>query len=255
MACSNITKIQQAAKLGLGALYFAFSDPEAARKHVDAYYKVMEESSIPVGYSVNPNVVLNLGFHVHENEATALKRGMDGVQFFAYSLLHYAYFGAHRPGVTNVYQEFEKNRDRLGLGRNAVIADNRDLAVVKPTSAEVELEKKVPFLVPGALQSLRGAVGSVEQVRNYLKAYEAVGVDEVMFNAQHGRTRHEDIMESLELFGREIMPELRDRDEKRMKEKNLLVGRINEKALARREVAKAMADHIIEPTRGALDLS
>ena len=252
MACSNITKIEQAAKMGVGALHFAFANPESARKLVGAYYEAMENESVPVGYSVNPNVVVNVGYHMHKSEQTALERGMDGVQFFAYSLLHFAYFGEHRPGVTDVYAEFERNRGSLGLGRGSVKASGRDLSIVKSTPAEEELERSVPFLQPGALQALRGAVGSVDQVRNYLRAYEAVGVDEVMFNAQHGKTKHEDIMESLELFGREIMPEIRDRDEKNAAQKAALTARISEKALARREKVVESPDHLVEATRGPI---
>jgi alkanesulfonate monooxygenase SsuD/methylene tetrahydromethanopterin reductase-like flavin-dependent oxidoreductase (luciferase family) len=251
IACSNIAKIQQAARLGVGVLYFAFADPESAREHVQAYYDTMENEAVPVGYAVNPNIVVNVGFHTHRDEQTALDRGMDGVQFFAYSLLHYAYFGEHRPGVTDVYAEFERHRDALGLGRGAK-ADGRDLSVVKSTPAELELERKIPFLVPGALQSLRGAVGSLDQVRNYLRAYEDVGVDQVMFNAQHGRTKHEDIMESLELFGREILPEIRERDEKGAAAKAARVARISEKALARRKAVAKSKDHVVPPTRGPM---
>ncbi len=96
------------------------------------------------------------------------------------------------------------------------------------------------------------AVGSVDQVRNYLKAYEDVGVDEVMFNAQHGRTRHEDIMESIELFGREVLPEIRDRDERMKARKAERIAKIADKALARREAVRRSGEHIIPSTRGPM---
>ena len=40
-----------------------------------------------------------------------------------------------------------------------------------------------------------------------LSRYEAAGVDQVIFLAQAGRTKHEHICESLELFARDVMPE------------------------------------------------
>lgn len=252
MACSNVGKIEHAARLGVGVLFFAFSDPESARQHVEAYYRTMEAEAVPVGAAVNPQIVVNVGFHTHRSEQVALDRGMDGVQFFAYSLLHYAYFGEHKPGVTDVYAEFEKNRASLGLGRGAAKAEGRNLAIVKSTPEEEALERAIPFLVPGALQSLRGAVGSVDQVRNYLRAYEDVGVDEVMFNAQHGKTKHEHIMESLELFGKEVLPEIRERDERAKPQKAARVARIAEKALARRAAIAPSRDHVIASTRGPM---
>ena len=50
-------------------------------------------------------------------------------------------------------------------------------------------------------------------MREYLRRYEEAGVDQVIFTAQAGKNRHEHIMESLELFGREVLPEFNGRDE------------------------------------------
>jgi hypothetical protein len=59
---------------------------------------------------------------------------------------------------------------------------------------------------------LRGCIGTPDQAREYLRRYEEAGVDQVIFILQAGRNRHEDIMESLELFGREVLPEFAERD-------------------------------------------
>ena len=40
----------------------------------------------------------------------------------------------------------------------------------------------------------------------------------MIFCFQAGKNRHEHIMEALELFGREVLPEFKDRDEKRRRE-------------------------------------
>ena len=45
-----------------------------------------------------------------------------------------------------------------------------------------------------------------------MKAYEEVGVDQVIFVLQAGNNTHEHIMESLELFGTEVRPEFAERD-------------------------------------------
>ena len=57
-------------------------------------------------------------------------------------------------------------------------------------------------------------IGTPDQVREYLRRYEEAGVDQVIFVLQAGRNRHEHIMESIELFGREVLPEFIERDEK-----------------------------------------
>ena len=62
------------------------------------------------------------------------------------------------------------------------------------------------------LDSLRGAIGTPDQIRAFLRAYEAAGVDQVIFISQAGKNKHEDICESLELFAREVMPEFKERE-------------------------------------------
>ena len=66
---------------------------------------------------------------------------------------------------------------------------------------------------------LRGAVGTPDQLREYLRRYEDCGVDQVIFCFQAGKNRHEHIMEALELFGREVLPEFKDRDEELTRKK------------------------------------
>ncbi len=50
------------------------------------------------------------------------------------------------------------------------------------------------------------------EVREYLRRYEEAGVDQVIFVMQAGRNQHEHIMESIELFGREVLPEFAERE-------------------------------------------
>ena len=55
---------------------------------------------MPVGFDVNPNVAVVLPMMLHDDEATAIERGIDGAHFFGYSLAHYYGMGHHRPGRT-----------------------------------------------------------------------------------------------------------------------------------------------------------
>ena len=51
------------------------------------------------------------------------------------------------------------------------------------------------------------------QLREFLRRYEEAGVDQLIFVMQAGHNRHEHIMESIELFGTEVLPEFIERDE------------------------------------------
>ncbi len=229
VACSRRETIHLAAQKGLGALSFSFVEPAAARAFVDDYYATLQsEECVPAGFSVNPQVAVVTPFMLHPDEATAIERGLDGAHFFGYSLGHYYVYGRHRPGVTSVWDEFQARRSEFGFDR-AIAAQEG-----------VELAAK---LMEQALGSLRGAIGTPDQVRRFLRGYEEAGVDQVIFISQSGRNRHEHICESLELFAREVMPEFREREEAAAASKAERLGPAVAAALERRQPARAAPDY------------
>src|SRR5207247_8024224 len=167
VACSRRDTILLAARKGLGALSFSFIEPEEARQWVDEYYQLIQsEECVPAGYAANPNVAVVVRFMCHQDEETATDRGIDGAHFFGFSLAHYYVFGAHQPGQTNVWQEFERDRGQRGYARELVHATDAPLGV---------------RLLQESIGSLRGAIGTPQQIRELLERYEAAGVDEVIF--------------------------------------------------------------------------
>lgn len=52
--------------------------------------------------------------------------------------------------------------------------------------------------------------------------------------SQAGKILHELLMSSIDLFGREVMPEVKERDRKRARQKSEQVERLNEKLLKRK---------------------
>jgi alkanesulfonate monooxygenase SsuD/methylene tetrahydromethanopterin reductase-like flavin-dependent oxidoreductase (luciferase family) len=202
VACSRRDTIHLAAQHGIGALAFAFVDPEEARYWADDYYSTLAKDGVPIGDAVNPNLACVTTFMCHENEEEALRRGIEGANFFGYSLAHYYVFGRHQPARTSVWDEFQARRAEQGYDPEAVLlaAQNEDRLGAK--------------VVEQGVGGLRGAVGTPDQIREYLLRYEECGVDQVIFCFQAGKNRHEHIMESLELFGREVLPEFMERADK-----------------------------------------
>src|SRR5215468_3579931 len=78
VACSNRETIKLAAKLGIGALTFAFVDPAEAKHWVDDYYEIFKTECTPIGHAVNANVAMVTGFSCHRDEDEAIRRGLDG---------------------------------------------------------------------------------------------------------------------------------------------------------------------------------
>jgi len=98
VACSRRETIHLAAKHGIGALAFAFFDPEEARHWVEDYYSTLADKGVPLGDAVNANLACVTSFFCDPDEDEAVRRGAEGVNFIGYSLGHYYVFGRHKPG-------------------------------------------------------------------------------------------------------------------------------------------------------------
>ena len=235
VACSRRESILTAARKGIGALSFSFIEPEEAKSWVDDYYRIIaSEECVAAGFTVNPNLAVVVPFMCHENEQTAIERGIDGAHFFGYSLAHYYVFGKHEPGRTNVWEEFGQNRNTYGFARDIIRAGDSPLGV---------------RLLQEGIGSLRGAVGTPQQISDLVGRYERAGVDAVIFVGQAGRNRHEHICESIELFAREVMPRFAENEETREKAKRERLAEVCEKALKRRSPARqASPGYVITAT-------
>jgi len=227
VACSRRETIHLAAEKGLGALSFAFINPDEARHWVLDYYKTLE-TAVPVAYAVNPNIAITTTFMCCKDEQEAIDKGIDGAHFFGYSLGHYYVYGDHIPGRSDVWQEFQERRESFGFSRKIVRAGEP-----VPLGAKI-LEQ--------GLGALRGAVGTPAQITEFLAGFEQAGIDQVILVSQAGRNRHEDICESLTLFAKEVMPRFKDREPAREREKAQRLAPVVERALSRREAPERAFD-------------
>jgi alkanesulfonate monooxygenase SsuD/methylene tetrahydromethanopterin reductase-like flavin-dependent oxidoreductase (luciferase family) len=220
VACSRRDTILLAARHGIGALSFAFIDPEEARTWIADYERVLADECVPVGHTVNPSIACVTPMMCADDEEEAIARGLEGGNFFGYSLGHYYIFGDHKPAETDVWAEFVEKRDEKGYSPEAAVAAQQEVLGAK--------------IAGGDNEGLRGAVGTPAQLRDYLRRFEQAGVDQLIFVMQAGNNRHDHIMESLELFGREVLPEFKERDEAQRRAKEERLAPVVEAALARR---------------------
>jgi alkanesulfonate monooxygenase SsuD/methylene tetrahydromethanopterin reductase-like flavin-dependent oxidoreductase (luciferase family) len=206
MACTQPRTVELAAKLGMGALVFAFNGPDDAKSTVDLYYSTLKESCVPIGHAVNPNIAMVSGFSCHPSEDEAVERGLDGFRFFGYCLQHYYVFGEHTPGRTQLWKRYEEIRNDL---------PNR-----------------------GA----RSGLGTPAQLREYLRGFSDAKVDQIILIQQGGRNRHEHICEALTLFADEVMPEFKEREDLREKQKLEELAPYIEKAFERKARMRPLGD-------------
>ena len=99
-----------------------------------------------------------------------------------------------------MWEEFTHKRAERGYSPDVAIAMRQ-----RRLSARLDNDQ-------GDQQGLRGAVGTPDQLREYFRRFENAGVDQMIFVMQAGKNRHDHIMESIELFGKEVLPEFAERD-------------------------------------------
>ena len=220
VACSRRDTILLAAEKGIGALSFAFIDPDDARHWVGDYEATLAERCVPVGKAVNANIACVTPMMCHPSEEEALRRGLEGANFFGYSLGHFYVFSDHEPGTTDVWAQYQERRAEHGYSPDVEVAVEQERLGAKVAS-------------PEGASFLRGCTGTPDQLREYLRRFEEAGVDQVIFVLQAGKNRHEHICESLELFGREVLPEFKERDDAAVKAKADRLAPVVEAAMAR----------------------
>jgi alkanesulfonate monooxygenase SsuD/methylene tetrahydromethanopterin reductase-like flavin-dependent oxidoreductase (luciferase family) len=179
VACSQRDTIEYCGRRGMGALGFQFVSADEARAWVSAYYNAYTKRLEKLAdYATNPNIAVVCGFMCCPTDEEAHAKA-DGWTFFAFAL---RYYGTHVPGAEgtaeNLWEEYQSFR------------------------RTPQFEK----------MHAGGLIGSPETIRAKLRKFEGSHVDQVILLNQAGRNTHEDICASLELFGRDVMPEFVERD-------------------------------------------
>ena len=225
VACSRRETILLAAQKGIGALSFSFVEPEQAKEWVDEYHAILaSEECVPGGFAVNPQRRRRAAVHAAPRRGRRRSSAASTARTSSASRSRTTTCSAqHRPGGTNVWKEFEANRADVGSPARSS----------PPTTAPLGVK-----LLQEGLGSLRGAIGTPEQVTDLIERYERAGVDQVIFVSQAGRNRHEHICESLELFGREVLPQFAEGARGTRGGQAGRLAEACERALARREPAR-----------------
>ena len=162
----------------MGALGFQFVSADAAKAWVSAYYNsYVNKLDKLADYTTNPNIAVVSGFMCAETDEEA-QRKADGWTFFQFALRFYSTHGTIDPGSVSLWDEYTKWR-------------------------------KTP---KGQQPQNTGLIGSPDTLRRKLKKFEDSNVDQVILLNQAGNNKHADIVDSLELFAREVMPEFHARE-------------------------------------------
>ena len=177
VACSQMETIRVAGRRGLGALGFSFVSPESARAWCHAYYnEYLNNQELLCDYQTNPNLAVVSPFMCCETDEEAQEK-MDGWSFFQFALILYNKEGPFEPGTVNLWERYLEWKE-TGEGQK--------------------------------LQANSGLVGSPDTIRERLRQFQEVHIDQVILLNQAGKNEHQDICDSLKLFANEVMPEFHE---------------------------------------------
>jgi alkanesulfonate monooxygenase SsuD/methylene tetrahydromethanopterin reductase-like flavin-dependent oxidoreductase (luciferase family) len=196
VAASRTETAMVGARLGMGALGVGFESPREAEERVTRYYELIRNIRRPIGVAINPALAVGANLMMGRTNEEAMRRGLRGAQYFGFAL---------------AFTNGEVHHGRDHLHREFVRRFGPEGAEQPPSSepeAEPEDETQRTLLRAGG----RGMfIGSPEFVRHNLRRYEDAHIDIMNCTLQFGPRRHEDIMESLELFATQVMPEFKER--------------------------------------------
>ena len=186
---------EDVAARGLGQLMLALGGPDVVAAEVAAYWDTLRGGHVkPVGRGINPAVfTFTIGLLAPTDEI-AEQRAREGVEFFGFGLTGgaMARVGDPEHHLWDAFADFKAGR--------------RDIRTLAGTP-EPLLQVGAMFAdIPGTMMS------GPEKAREFTRAIEATHADGLLLNQQFGDTKHEHLMESLEIWATQVIPEFRERE-------------------------------------------
>jgi alkanesulfonate monooxygenase SsuD/methylene tetrahydromethanopterin reductase-like flavin-dependent oxidoreductase (luciferase family) len=176
MACTQPASFDLAADWGIGALCFGVGAPGNALGSLRRYKDRIRAPGNPIGHFVNNAVA----------PATVMYCGEDPTESF------------EKGGAAALW--FASNAERLFSPWATTEAKGYEYYT---RIAREHRERDISLMLK------YGCVGTPDAVASGVAAYEEAGFDQLIFLVQAGRIPHKDIMRSLDLFGREVLPRFR----------------------------------------------
>jgi alkanesulfonate monooxygenase SsuD/methylene tetrahydromethanopterin reductase-like flavin-dependent oxidoreductase (luciferase family) len=183
MACTQPDSFKIAGSKGLGALSFGFVAPGVLEATLSVYRDAIGKAE-PVGAFVNNQFAATTFACVAPTDDEAVENGRPAAEFFQDSLGVLFVPWAKKKDVPPSYQYYTS------------------LAAM----AEERLKNRTGNEFQEQFESGAVVIGSVERARKAVDKYAAAGVDQLILMVQAGRISHESCMQTIKLFGEEIIP-------------------------------------------------
>ncbi|MCH9016612.1 MAG: LLM class flavin-dependent oxidoreductase [Chloroflexi bacterium] len=191
-ACSSENTTRTAAELGLGALVGSEGGPDKVGEVLQLYQQALKAAS-PSGVSPNSqNALMTAGF-CHEDPKEIEGRGTELIGWYTDQQRERArlvWQGVDPATVPPDYQGYYERDMRLAAGPHPG----------DPTASEV-VKRGTSF-----------CVGTPDQCIKFFESYEAMGVEQIFLLSAIGPARHEEVMNTLTMFGKHVIPHFRAKE-------------------------------------------
>lgn len=214
LACTQTESFRLAAQKGIGVLSSASYAVDILAEHVKVYRDAIKDAD-PVGAFVNNFWGNNVHAFCGKDDQAAKELAAESMKTF---------FGPDKPyiqGRINAYEELLEAwggvPDDLNADFSRWLRQSDDAHKQQAAEAGLSLDSG-PGAARAAIAQLdanvlsdRGVIiaGNPESCIKTVKMYEDIGVDQVMMIMQTETINHENVMESMELFGKEVIPAFR----------------------------------------------
>ncbi|MGH9273584.1 MAG: LLM class flavin-dependent oxidoreductase [Acidimicrobiales bacterium] len=181
MACTQPSSFELAADFGVGALAFGLGLPGDLSEAVRVYKAGIQHPGRRAGAFVNDNIAAAGMMFCAEDEDRA--RSMGGAAQLWYAANAAALFAPWAAREVDGYEYYHQLAKDPSLFEAAALQER---------------------LADGL-----SLVGTPEKVLQGVRRYEELGIDQLICIVQVGRVSHDDICDSLRLFGKEVLPQVR----------------------------------------------
>ena len=186
LGCSQEETFRKAGELGLGCLAMSGGGPDRLTQHITTYRDGIRNAQ-PVGKLVHDKVSISTLAICAETRQKAQERGAEIIDWYR-----------HQQSLRDVrvWQE----QDPTNVPADYQWHYQRSTATDSPKRDEISSLEQI--------KQGRYCIGDPDDCLRYLEQYTPTGVDEIMPLFQIGPMAHEEVMETLRLFGKHVIPNL-----------------------------------------------
>ena len=198
MACTQEDTFRLAGQLGLGCLVNTLGGTDKTRGLVNTYFKAIENPN-PVGHFINKQVVASTIGFCDENGGKAREKGSAVASWYlnqSRQRFTLEWAGVDPNAVPDEYKFYMQGGAVRGGGPSA------DPQQQKPPSQD-------ELLAGGGY-----CVGNPDDCIRVIEEFEAMGVNEIMPIFQAGHATHEEVLNSIRLFGKYIIPHFQEKEKR-----------------------------------------